>query len=285
MMRIATPKRGGRVAFTLVELLVVIAIIALLISILLPVLSKVKRKAQSIACASNEKQIYTAMLMFANEHKGHLPRSYFVNELSSDPNLVKITAWLQKVTNAAGHVDMDDNKGALWAYIKGPEARKKALWCPGDDAEALYGHSTMVQYPRNVSYSFNQYIYRDVGGVPALGLQLSRVKESSQRLLIYEELGPNDSWCIMGLDKADIPSGRHSSNMPASFRERPDTAEYKTKGRGNHCFFDGHVESLSPRELLPPNGRGPSGYNQQGGTVGSEKYHFPLVKGDPTAWP
>jgi prepilin-type N-terminal cleavage/methylation domain-containing protein len=54
----ATPKRDSRAAFTLVELLVVIAIIALLISILLPVLSKVKKKAQQVGCASNEKQIY-----------------------------------------------------------------------------------------------------------------------------------------------------------------------------------------------------------------------------------
>src|SRR5205814_163150 len=105
-----TPKRD-RAAFTLVELLVVIAIIALLIAILLPVLSKVKRKAQSVACASGEKQIYMAMLMFANEHKGHLPRSYFVDEVSSNNTLVPITAWLQKVGGASGNIDLDNDKG------------------------------------------------------------------------------------------------------------------------------------------------------------------------------
>ena len=90
-------KKLGLSAFTLIELLVVIAIIALLIAILLPVLSKVKRKAQQIGCASNEKQIYMAMLMFANEHKGHLPRPYAVGEMSSDPTQVKFSAWLQEI--------------------------------------------------------------------------------------------------------------------------------------------------------------------------------------------
>ena len=270
----STAKRGGRVAFTLVELLVVIAIIALLISILLPVLSKVKRKAQQVGCASGEKQIYMALTMFTSEHKGHLPRPHFVGELSSDPTLVKLNAWCQQVANATGHIDLDDDKGALWPYIKGRETRRKVLMCPGDEGEMLAGHPVMVAWPRNVSYSFNQHIYRDTT-TPVLGLQMARVKESSQRILIYEELAPNDSWCIMGYSGDDVPSGRHSTNMSQAYRNNPNTTQYKTMGRGNHCFFDGHVEILSPAQLLPPT---------QGGQIGSEKYHTPLVKGDPTTW-
>src|SRR5437868_10136806 len=171
MNQSATGKRGGRAAFTLVELLVVIAIIALLIAILLPVLSKVKRKAQQVGCASGEKQIYMAMTMFAGEHKGHLPRSYFVDELSSNTVLVKYTAWLQQVSGASGHIDLDDNKGALWPYLKGAETRRKTVMCPGDEGEALAGHPIMAAYPRNVSYSFNALIYRDVGGKLSYGLQ------------------------------------------------------------------------------------------------------------------
>src|SRR5882672_7494944 len=109
----ATPKRGGRAAFTLVELLVVIAIIALLISILLPVLSKVKRKAQAIGCASGEKQIYIAMTLFAQDHKVHLPRPYFVDELSSNSTFAQKNAWSQLVGGATGCIDLADNTGGL----------------------------------------------------------------------------------------------------------------------------------------------------------------------------
>ena len=277
MNQSATGKRGGRAAFTLVELLVVIAIIALLIAILLPVLSKVKRKAQQVGCASGEKQIYIAMTLFAADHRGHLPRPYFVGELSTDPVLLPLNGWSQQVSGASGHIDIDDNRGALWPYIKGRETRRKVLMCPGDEGEALAGHPVMLAWPRNVSYSFNQHLYRDPmnGGRPSLGVVMASVKESSQRILIYEELAPNDSWCIMGYSGDDVPSGRHSTNMNQAFRNQPNTTQYKTMGRGNHCFFDGHVESLSTAQLLPPS---------QGGQVGSEHYHTPLVKGDPTVW-
>ena len=78
-----TPDPTRRVTgFTLIELLVVISIIALLVGILLPALGAARRTAQNSKCLSNIRQMDTAAMSFAAEHK------FFVQLSSSD------TVWL-----------------------------------------------------------------------------------------------------------------------------------------------------------------------------------------------
>lgn len=60
-------------AFTLVELLVVVAIIAIIVSLLLPALRNARLAGQSGACLSNMHQVAMAGNMYAFESKGLLP--------------------------------------------------------------------------------------------------------------------------------------------------------------------------------------------------------------------
>ena len=68
-----------RCAFTLVELLVVLAIIAILAGMLLPALTKGKESARSAACLSNLHQIGVALQIYVGENNNRLPAMYDKN--------------------------------------------------------------------------------------------------------------------------------------------------------------------------------------------------------------
>ena len=63
----------NRRGFTLIELLVVIAIIAILAAILFPVFLSAKERAQQTKCASNMKQLGTAIMSYADDWNGVTP--------------------------------------------------------------------------------------------------------------------------------------------------------------------------------------------------------------------
>jgi len=106
-----------RPAFTLVELLVVVAIIALLLSILLPALNKAREAARHTVCMANQSQVGRAMFLYAQDHRNYLPYdnlggSQFnpwwnrVGEMSDTTDPVRAT----------GYIAYDSNQysGAVW---------------------------------------------------------------------------------------------------------------------------------------------------------------------------
>jgi prepilin-type N-terminal cleavage/methylation domain-containing protein/prepilin-type processing-associated H-X9-DG protein len=211
-----------RCGFTLVELLVVIAIIALLVAILLPALSRAKKQASAVACGSDIRQIYQALLQYAADNKDHLPPVPWIG--------VRPTA---QYAHFAFTFDRDGvanyNTGSLLKYLgKTPQTRNRVMQCPDD--ENINPFNSMPE--RNYSYSFNYQIdLAGSGPIDTPTIRLSQIPRSSQKVLIFEERLPNDGYCVWTLWDADALTTRHG-------------------GRANAGFADGHIERVIPIEIF-----------------------------------
>ncbi len=135
-------------AFTLVELLTVIAIIAVLIAVLLPALGQARFCAKRLRCGANLRQLAMAWHMYCDDHDGRFLQGKNVN--------LTYGGWNGEVYDPVDH--------PLNPYVSLPlrtKARKQAkvFCCPGDrggmPGSFMYDKVFNV---RGTSYQTNNYL-------------------------------------------------------------------------------------------------------------------------------
>jgi prepilin-type N-terminal cleavage/methylation domain-containing protein len=218
-------------AFTLVELLTVVAIIGILAAVLLPALSAAKAQSQRASCINNLKQLAYCAQMYPADNGGKLAAN------QPDPSIAKVSdtnTWLRGNMKISADSTNSNfiRQGLLFPYA----SHTAVFHFPADRYET--GNA-----PRTRSYSMNSWVgSRYMETFPEQRVFRTFLRESdiatanSAALWLVadeHEQSIDDAWFLVTMDDS-----QPFASFPA------------TRHRRGYClnFADGHVEKYQLRD-------------------------------------
>jgi len=137
---VRTREIGQRAAFTLVELLVIVAVVALLASIAYPALANTKNNGHVARCMNNLRQLTSVWSMYAADNQDLL--------VAGAKPVGGNMSWTSSSDNTNTAILSDPTLSPFGAYVKAPELYK----CPADRYQSAANPGPRV---RSVSMSSN----------------------------------------------------------------------------------------------------------------------------------
>jgi len=197
---------GQAQAFTLIELLIVIAIIAVLMAVLIPALNRAREMGKRAACMNNTKTLALAWTLYCSEHDGMMPAAQglgnqgWVRGLTGTYATRPVEAPLQEQIGAI-------RAGELYRYA----STEKVYRCPVAKRNEMRTYSAAP--------SLNGYSPEDAPIVKSL----NRLRQLSTRLVFIDDHGENwdAMWYIFYKESRwwnPVPM-RHGAGTVASFAD------------------------------------------------------------------
>lgn len=233
-------------AFTLIEMLLVVAILSLLISIVLPTMAQTRQVTKNSVCASNLRLIHSATVSYTVSNRAIIPASRaWVGGNFADINSVR---------NGTLYSYMGKNESA---YICPLFMETPRSWWTSNYGGKNYQTYTTIAF----TYSLNEYAgSHDWNGKP--GLRSFNRADEPNKLHLYSDENP---WTIPTLSNHPINNGAMGVGKygPTNTGSIIDSlGSFHSPNGGNLddgsstvVFFDGHTELVhvsQSKEVVTP---------------------------------
>jgi len=239
-------------AFTIIELLVVVAIIAIVMGMLLPAMANARARSRSLKCIANLKQIGTAAKLYVDENDNKMPYAY-LRRLNAN----HVITWDDLLSRNMG-IALTSNEIA--APFTPAAKENKLLHCPSDrvglafgetrNSYTLAGHNmapTNLPPRSDIRTGIGMFWRDDTLTPPALPVGFDFFRENlvltpTSTLLVTEliasnNVAGNDSGTTLSAANAHIRSGQVPFGVNVgNFHNR----------RYTYLLIDGHVDFLEP---------------------------------------
>ena len=239
-MKRAGLRRWPRVAgaaFTLLELLIVVAIIGVLCALIVPAVIKGREKARDIQCKSSLGQWAFAVIDYADAHEDRIPRESYhlngvvLNSWADVRHPSSFDVWYNSLP-----VQMGSAPASEYAYpsIRGTfYTRGIQLQCPS----AKFAATSATDEAAYFSFAMSSKLIL----APRRTVTLNEVQNTSSTVLFL------DNRVLSSEPKADPFQPDDSLGQPSAYANRFSVRHQK---KGNLAFVDGHVDSKGGNEVV-----------------------------------